>query len=173
MPASPVERATRAGAASQVLAQSRDAQMRVLLAAAKRRTAGIGGTTFTIVLDGVEVFVKRLALTDLERTSGQLHPTTNVFGLPAYFHYGVGSVGAGAWRELAAHQAASDWVVDGLCDQFPLLLHWRSSTRSPPLLATLLRNELCAQAWTSGTGVQPCRNDSSPCPGRLLASTCS
>ncbi|WP_173007974.1 phosphotransferase [Mycolicibacterium sp. P1-18] len=53
--------------------------------------------------------------------------TRNVFHLPPLYHYGVGagSTGFNAWREVAMHQMASEWVLDGASPAFPLLYHWR------------------------------------------------
>lgn len=88
--------------------------------------------THIVELDGHEVFVKRLPLTDREMASGPT--TTNVFGLPVFYSYGVGSAGFGAWRELAAHRQASDLVVSGDSSGFPLLHHHRVMPRpeAPP-----------------------------------------
>jgi hypothetical protein len=85
--------------------------------------AGIGGSTARLDVDGVPVFVKRILLTGLERAHP--HSTANLFELPAFYQYGVGSAGFGVWRELAAHQRATDWVLSGRCESFPLLHHWR------------------------------------------------
>jgi len=74
------------------------------------------------------VFVKRIALTELERSRS----TADVFGLPAWFHYGVGSAGGGAWRELASHIMTSNWALTGECENFLLLHHWRVSDRHFP-----------------------------------------
>jgi hypothetical protein len=59
------------------------------------------------------VYVKRLPLTDIECAR---RSTANLFDLPACCHYGVGSPGFNAWRELEAHATAS---------VAPVLYHWR------------------------------------------------
>ncbi|MEV6829998.1 hypothetical protein [Amycolatopsis sp. NPDC051102] len=94
-----------------------------LLAAARPLGTGIGGSTWELTVAGEPVFVKRIALTDVERRHEG--STADLYGLPPWAHYGVGSAGGGAWRELAAHRAASDWVHTGQCENFPLLHHWR------------------------------------------------
>jgi hypothetical protein len=71
------------------------------------------------------VFVKRVPLTDLERRPEFEGSTANIFGLPTFTHYGLGSAGGGVWRELAAHTMTTDWVLTGAHDSFPLLYHWR------------------------------------------------
>jgi hypothetical protein len=69
----------------------------------------MGGSTHTIDVAGKPVLVKLLRVTDLERAGPE--STRNVFGLPTSDHYGVGegSTGFSVWREVAAHQSASDW----------------------------------------------------------------
>ncbi|HLB32770.1 MAG: hypothetical protein A3F67_09945 [Verrucomicrobia bacterium RIFCSPHIGHO2_12_FULL_41_10] len=71
------------------------------------------------------LFVKRIPLTDLERIPENIMSTANLFDLPLYYQYGIGSKGFSAWRELAAHQMASNWVIAGKCPHFPLLYGWR------------------------------------------------
>lgn len=125
MSGSSVVRAARYGAVSRSLTLLSDEQLRAAVAGARPLAAGIGGHTFKLLVGDVAVFVKRVPLTDVEREPAHDRSTANVFALPAHFHYGVGSAGSGAWRELAAHRWASDWVLSGLCDGFPLLHHWR------------------------------------------------
>ncbi len=74
-------------------------------------------------IDGHPVFVKAIPLTAEERAAAG--STANVFGLPAHYHYGVGSAGFGAMRELQAHQTTTAWVLDGESEHFPLLYHHR------------------------------------------------
>lgn len=83
------------------------------------------GKTATIAIDGVKVFVKKIPLTDLELEQKNLRSTANIFNLPLFYQYGVGSAGFGVFRELAALIMASNWVLTGACKNFPLLYHWR------------------------------------------------
>jgi hypothetical protein len=94
-----------------------------VLADARPLGTGIGGSTWLLRVAGEPVFVKRVALTDVElRHEGS---TADFYGLPPWSHYGVGSAGGGAWRELEAHLRATEWVRTGECGNFPLLHHWR------------------------------------------------
>jgi hypothetical protein len=86
-------------------------------------TPGFGGAVATATLDGVPMFVKFVPLTDLERQ--HTGSTANLFGLPAFYQYGIGSAGFGAWREIAVHDMTTRWVLDGEFDGFPLVYHWR------------------------------------------------
>jgi len=94
-----------------------------------------GNQSGTIEVEGAKVFVKQIALTDLERTAGNEGSTANLFGLPLFYHYGVGSSGFGAWRELRACLKASAWALSGECPHFPLVHHWRVLPRTAPLLS--------------------------------------
>ncbi|MGI8679099.1 MAG: hypothetical protein ACR2LX_10505 [Jatrophihabitans sp.] len=70
--------------------------------------------------------MKLVRITELERAAGS-GCTANLFDLPTWYQYGVGegSAGFNAWREVATHQSASDWVLNRACANFPLLYHWR------------------------------------------------
>jgi len=102
-----------------------DRELAARLAAATPLGAGIGGQTARLEVGGVPVFVKRIPLTGLERQPGRVGSTANLFGLPTFYQYGVGSTGFGAWRELAAHHTTTEWVRAGVSPRFPLLHHWR------------------------------------------------
>jgi len=93
--------------------------------------SGIGGTSVALEIDGVGVFAKKVPLTELELRPENLRSTANLFGLPGFYQYGLGSAGFGAWRELAAHIMSSNWVLGNEHPAFPLLYHWRVLSGSP------------------------------------------
>lgn len=79
-------------------------------------------------VEGSPVFVKRVPLTDLDMRPENVRSTANLFGLPAFLHYGLGVPGGpgfGAWRELAVHTMTTDWALTQDYDGFPLMYHWR------------------------------------------------
>ncbi|MEU6260554.1 protein kinase family protein [Streptomyces sp. NPDC047043] len=102
------------------------------VAAAPALGSGIGGRSAELEVEGVRVFVKRVPLTDLELRPENVRSTANLFDLPLFYQYGVGSAGFGAWRELAAHLMANGWVLRGEYAGFPLLYHWRILPDRPP-----------------------------------------
>ncbi|UOZ02901.1 hypothetical protein [Amycolatopsis sp. WQ 127309] len=114
--------------------------------------SGIGGTTWLVRVAGEPVFVKRIALTDVELSHEG--STADHYGLPAWYHYGVGSAGGGAWRELAAHRDASEWVRTGACENFPLLHHWcvRLGLPRAPLPPAELERDVAF--WHADPGVR-------------------
>jgi hypothetical protein len=92
------------------------------------------GATHTMTVDGVDVFVKRVPVTDRELENP--FTTANVYDMPTFYNYGVGSAGFGAFREIVAHIRTTNWVLAGEEAGFPLLYHHRIvplSTPRPPL----------------------------------------
>ncbi|MER7007669.1 serine/threonine protein phosphatase [Dactylosporangium sp. NPDC000555] len=126
-------RVTRYGDVSTALAALSDDGLGRLVAGAHDTGSGIGGTSALLILDGIPVFVKKIPLTDLERRPSNVMSTANLFALPTYCYYGVGSPGFGAWRELAASTMTTDWVLAGQSEAFPLMYHWRVLPGAAPL----------------------------------------
>ncbi len=112
-------------AVSAQLALLTDDQLGRLADLAVPLASGIGGATFLLDVDGTRVFVKKIALSDLERRQENLRSTANLFRLPVFYQYGLGSAGFGAWRELAVHVMTTNWVLTRQCLGFPLMYHWR------------------------------------------------
>ena len=110
---------------SSFLARLDDESIAGLLQSSSAGKEGFGGRTTHLAVGEVLVFCKLIPLTILEAQPENYKSTANLFQLPSYYQYGIGSVGFGAWRELAAHMLASDWVTSGKHEQFPLVHHWR------------------------------------------------
>lgn len=81
------------------------------------------GRSLVIKVGRERVFVKRIPLTDKELRHA--YSTRNHFRLPLFYNYGVGSAGFGAFRELRGHQRATEWVLGGESENFPLMFHHR------------------------------------------------
>lgn len=107
------------------LARLRDDELLARLAHARRLHIGVGGQSFLLTVDDTPVFVKKIPLTDLERAPEHLGSTRNLFGIPLSCHYGHGAIGFSAYREQAANEIATRWVLEGACASFPLLHHAR------------------------------------------------
>ncbi len=108
------------------LAGMSDAALAALLTAPAPSLNGNGAEV--IEVDGAKVFVKKIALTDLERSADAERATANLFNLPLFCRY---ELGFGAWRELSACLRASAWALSGECVLFPLVHHWRVLPRTP------------------------------------------
>ena len=124
-------RLDRYGLVSTALALLGDQSLRRLVEDAPTMGTGIGGRSVAMEIDGTPVFVKLVPLTDLERLPENISSTANIFRLPTRYHYGVGSAGHGAWRELATHIMTNGWVLGRQCESFPLMYHWRVVERLP------------------------------------------
>lgn len=128
-------------------------QFASLLASATPIRIGGCGDILSLTVEGVPVIVKKIRLTQEEMQ----HPksTRNFFDLPSYYQYGVGSAGFGAWRELAAHEMTTQWVLDGECHNFPLMYHARVLPRplsEQPMLTKEQRDESVAY-WDGSEAV--------------------
>jgi hypothetical protein len=110
---------------SSELACLSDQKLMSLLDKAKAMYAGIGGRSVLLNIAENQVFVKKVPVTDLELMPEHRLSTANMFDLPLYYQYGVGSVGFGVWRELVTHMMTTNWVISGECPNFPILYHWR------------------------------------------------
>ncbi|MEV6210274.1 protein kinase family protein [Kitasatospora sp. NPDC051914] len=114
------------------LALLSDRRLGDVVASASSVGSGIGGRSAELDIDGRRVFVKRVPLTDVETRPENVRSTANLFGLPMFYQYGVGSAGFGAWRELAVHTMTTNWVLGREYEGFPLMYHWRVLPDSPP-----------------------------------------
>ncbi len=113
------------------LAALSDSKLVELLTKAKPMHVGIGGRSALLGIDGTNVFVKKICLSDLERQPENVMSTANLFDLPLFYQYGIGSAGFGAWRELLAHIMTTNWVISGECPNFPIMYHWRILPNDP------------------------------------------
>ncbi|MEW2493668.1 protein kinase family protein [Streptomyces nodosus] len=126
------ERLATYGTVATHLSLLSDRRLGEAVAAAEPLGSGIGGRSAELDIDGTRVFVKRVPLTDTESRPENARSTANLFGLPMFYQYGVGSAGFGAWRELAVHIMTTNWVLGNEYEGFPLMYHWRILPDSPP-----------------------------------------
>jgi len=112
-----------------------DKRLKSVLSKAK---SGSGwGPTGVLEIDGHKVFFKRIPLTDLELANA--YSTRNLYRIPTWYNYGIGSAGFGAFRELAAHIKTTNWVREGKLASVPLLHHHRilTSEQGVPAISNL------------------------------------
>ena len=124
--------ATHQAMTARLSSLTNDELAEIIRLAAPHSPAGIGGRSAVVDIAGTKVFLKRVPLTDLELRPEHMHSTANLFNLPPHHHYGIGSPGSGAWRELAARTITTHWASTGDCPDFPLLHHWRVLPDTPP-----------------------------------------
>ncbi|WP_244420072.1 serine/threonine-protein kinase [Streptomyces hygroscopicus] len=150
-------RLTAHSAVSTSLALCSDRALRELVDTAVPIGSGIGGKSALLEVAGNPVFVKRVPLTDLERHPEHLRSTANLFELPVFCHYGIGTIGGpgwGAWRELAVHTMTTNWVLAAEYEGFPLMYHWRVLPDSTPLPEELADVERAVAYWGGGSRVR-------------------
>jgi hypothetical protein len=81
------------------------------------------GRNYTITLGEFQVFVKLVPVTKIEFDN--LFSTKNLYNVPTYCNYGLGSTGFGVFRELVTHIKTTNWVLAGEIATFPLMYHYR------------------------------------------------
>ena len=97
----------------------------------KTKKSGFSANT-TIEIDKIKIFVKSIILTELEYKNK--YNTSNLFNLPLYYNYGIGSYGINCWREVLMHIKTTNYVLNGECENFPLLYHYRIIETKPTKL---------------------------------------
>jgi hypothetical protein len=150
-------RLTAHSAVSTSLALCSDRALRELVDTAVPIGSGIGGKSALLEVAGTPVFVKRVPLTALETQPENVRSTANLFGLPVFCQYGVGTTGSpgfGAWRELAVHTMTTNWVLAAEYEGFPLMYHWRVLPDSTPLPEELADVEQAVAYWGGGSQVR-------------------
>lgn len=120
---------------------------------------GIGGSRTQVDIDGSIVFVKRVPLTDLEISAANFKSTANVFGLPPYCQYGVGSPGFTAWRELLANERLTALSLDAGSpfEAVPAMYHWRvidGSAFDEQMPEELSHPKWLAERWHGSAAVE-------------------
>lgn len=109
---------------SSQIAGLNDVQLQNLLGSSKGKTSNSGyGANQTLNLGVANIFVKRIPITDIEYRN--LFSTKNLYALPTYCSYGIGSPGFNVFRELLTYIKTTHWVLAGEISTFPLLYHYR------------------------------------------------
>ena len=136
-PTLPAERLAAHRLVSTALAVQSDTDLAARVAEGRAAGSGFGGSVATLDVEGVPVFAKSIPLTDVELRPENRMSTANLFDLPTFYQYPMGSHGFGAWRELAAHVMTTSWVLTGGFSGFPLTHHGRILPVSPPAQGTV------------------------------------
>jgi len=107
---------------SSQIAQLDNAQIRFLFDNSKSNESSTGWrVNHTINFGQSKVFVKRIPVTNLEYNN--LFSTKNLYDLPTYCNYGLGSTGFGIFRELVTQIKTTQWVLEEAIATFPLMYH--------------------------------------------------
>mgnify|MGYP001338956836 CR=1 FL=1 len=110
------------------------------------------GVNHTITIVKSKIFVKSVPVTYLEYALP--FATKNLYDLPTYYNYGVGSAGFGVWRELVTHIKTTNWVLSGACENFPLMYHSRMIPRTGEYsIIDQERHERYVTYWNSNQNI--------------------
>lgn len=125
------------------------------------------GRNHLVKLSGQKVFVKRVPLTRLEYENA--FDASNLFRLPLFYNYGVGSAGFGAFRELFAHVKTTNWVLNWEIENFPLLYHYRILSRSEkPNPLDRKKHAAYVRRWNSSKAVDHYIRERNKAPHELV-----
>ena len=69
-------------------------EIQELLSSGEKIHIGIGGTAVKLEIESIPVFAKKIPLTEIDMQNE--FSTKNLFNLPTYYQYGVGSTGFGS-----------------------------------------------------------------------------
>ena len=83
---------------SQHLEKLNDESMSALLEQGTSLHSG-WGSSVKLEIDGIPIFVKKVPLNKVEGRPENIKSTENLFGIPLYYQYGVGSGGFSVWRD--------------------------------------------------------------------------
>ncbi len=96
-----------------------------------------------------------MPLNKVEGGPKNIRSTENLFDIPLYYQYGVGSGGFSVWRELSAHIMSTESVLSGENKNLPLIYHWRiinSSDEKTPLDEKKLKNYV--KYWGDSSAIE-------------------
>lgn len=139
---------------SHYLEKLNDESISALLEQGTSLHSGWGGSSVKLEIDGIPIFVKKLLLNEVEGKPENIRSTENLFGIPLYYQYGVGSGGFSVWRELLSHIMSTEWVLSNENRNFPLMYHWRiikNSDETAPLDEEEFKNYV--KYWSDSTAI--------------------
>jgi hypothetical protein len=114
------------------------------------------GITQIIKINKQNIFLKIIPLAKLFYENK--FDTSNIYKLPAYYNYGMGSAGCNPWRELLLHIKTTNWVLEKKCSFFPLLYHYRIIKNNNKNFVTGLDDRLMKR-WDNNKSIKKYLND--------------
>lgn len=109
------------------------------------------GITKIIDFDNKKIFMKAIPVAKL--FCENQFDTSNLYNLPSYYNYGMGSAGINPWRELLTHIKTSNWVLNGDINYFPLLYHYRIIKNSNKNFETLM-DDRSMRIWNNNPNIK-------------------
>jgi len=112
------------------------------------------GKNAIVKINNTQIFIKKIPITKLEYE--HQFDTSNLYDLPPYYNYGVGSAGINCFRELAMHIKTTNWVINGEIENFPIMYHYRIIKNNEPYKMFENRNKLndYAKEWNNNNNIK-------------------
>ena len=104
----------------------------------EKEFVGHGKNSIVTILNE-KVFIKKIPLTKLEYENS--FNASNLYDLPTFYNYGVGSSGINSFREVLMHIKTTNWVLNSEIENFPILYHYRIVKNINPLKKFEDKNE--------------------------------
>ena len=106
----------------------------------------------------INIFVKALPIAELFADKNNYLTSSNLYNLPAYYNYGYGSAGINCWRELLLHIKTTNYVLNDMCHNFPILYYYRIIEDDNNYFVTGLDDQL-VERWDNNSNIIKYLND--------------
>lgn len=138
-------------ALSTAISYMSDKQISALM---KDKESSARGKNVIVTINNQKVFIKKIPLTKLEYDNQ--FDTANLYNLPTFYNYGIGSAGINAYRELEMHIKTTNWVLNGDIENFPLMYHYRIIRNDTSLKHFKDKNEIekYVKKWNNDKNIE-------------------
>lgn len=140
-----------------------EANLKQFLYNSNEKSKGVG-KNYVFEIENVKVFAKSLKVTQKEYDN--MFDTSNLFNLPTFYNYGIGSYGINVWRELLMHIKTTQFVLNNECVNFPLLYHYRIIKEKKE--HTVKYNDYYIKYWNSDKNIKKYLDEKNKTVYRLI-----
>lgn len=106
-------------------------------------------------ISGYDVFMKKIPLTTLEYNN--MFDTSNLYNLPTFYNYPIGSAGINCFRELTMHIKTTNWVLEGKIKNFIMMYHYRIIKKENHIIDDIQKeniNKKVETKWNSNKNIK-------------------
>ena len=101
-------------------------------------------------ISGYDVFMKKIPLTTLEYNN--MFDTSNLYNLPTFYNYPIGSAGINCFRELTMHIKTTNWVLEGKIKNFIMMYHYRIIKKENHIIDDIQKENINKKVETKWNG---------------------
>jgi serine/threonine protein kinase len=101
-------------------------------------------------ISGYDVFMKKIPLTTLEYNN--MFDTSNLYNLPTFYNYPIGSAGINCFRELTMHIKTTNWVLEGKIKHFIMMYHYRIIKKENHIIDDIQKENINKKVETKWNG---------------------